>query len=430
MEKTYRPVLEDKRIDSLDIVRGFALLGILLMNIHGMGLPFAYGDPTLSGGAEGLNLQVWVMNNLFFEGTMRGLFTIIYGTSVILLLSRLETRDPSVGAADIYYRRVMWLILFGLIHSYVLLWHGEILFSYGLMGLLLFPLRNTAPKWLLVTALVLIAIGITLDVKDYQELKGIYAEAPAIEQLKESGKELTHEQEETLEAYQEARDKKSPEQVQRVTRVKNSGNYGEVFSMIAPVNAYYHKFYPYRYDLWDLLSYMILGMAFFEWGILQNQKNAGFYALLAVLGYGLGILVNLYETQLTIEAHWETLAQVKAAQTYQVGRLLITLGHIGLVMLMIRWGVLKFLQRAVGAVGRMAMTNYVMHSIIAAFVFYGFGWGLYGKLERHELYYVVFSIWAFQLIVSPIWLKYFYYGPLEWLWRSLTYKRRMEFRRK
>ncbi len=427
--KGYQPVQEVQRITSLDVIRGFALLGILLMNIHGMGLPFAYADPTIAGGSEGSNLQVWMMNNLFFEGTMRGLFTVIYGASAVLLLNKLENRDASLGAADIYYRRVMWLLLFGLIHAYVLLWWGEILYSYALFGFLLFPLRKTAPKWLLAAALVLISIGILLDVADYHEMDRIYKKGPELEQLVNRGTELNLEQETTWEAYQEALEKHPEEEIAGDVKVKSTGTYVEIFKAFVPVNAFMQSKFSYRYDPWDLLSFMLMGMAFFKWGILQNQRSTGFYLLMTVLGYGLGVLVNYYESLIEIEANWDSLAQARAHQSYHVGRLLITLGHIGAVMLMVRWRVLSFLQKAVAAVGRMALTNYVMHSIIAAFVFYGFGWGLYGQLERYELYYVVFSVWILQLITSPLWLRYFHFGPLEWVWRSLTYKKRQTFRR-
>ena len=118
----------------------------------------------------------------------------------------------------------------------------------------------------------------------------------------------------------------------------------------------------------------------------------------------------------------------KAAMTYQIGRLFTTMGHIGLFMLFIKSGVLGFLQKALAAVGRMALTNYLMHSVITSILFYGFGFALYGTLQRYELYFIVGSIWIFQLITSPIWLKYFQYGPAEWLWRSLTYQKKQPFK--
>jgi len=428
--KAHQPVLEGKRIKSLDVIRGFALLGILLMNIHGMGLPFAYSDPTLAGGSEGLNLQVWVMNNLFFEGTMRGLFTLIYGASVLLLLNKLEETDTGLSTADMYFRRITWLLFFGLVHAYVLLWDGEILYPYAVFGFLLFAARKWKPIRLLTAAAVLLAMGTFLSVLDYQEMKEAYAKAPGLIEMKEAGEQLSFEDNGLVTMYEEAQVKHAPEEIEADIKVKSTGSYLAVFKAKAEDNTFMQSWFTYRYWTWDLLPFMLIGMAFFQWRILHNERSTPFYLLMSLLGYGLGLAVNYFETRMVVDAGWDSLAINRAEQTYHLGRLLVTFGHVGAVMLMIRWGVLKFLQRAMAAVGRMAFTNYVTHSIIAAFIFFGFGFGQYGQLERYELYYIVFSIWAFQLIVSPIWLSYFHFGPLEWMWRSLTYGKAQPFRKK
>ncbi len=97
------------------------------------------------------------------------------------------------------------------------------------------------------------------------------------------------------------------------------------------------------------------------------------------------------------------------------------MGHVGLIMIFCKLPILQWLKTSLAAVGKMALTNYLMHSVICLIVFTCVGFGLFGKLQRYELYYVVLAIWIFQLIVSPIWLSYFRFGPAEWLWRSLTY---------
>ena len=425
----FKPVQASNRIHSLDIIRGFAVLGILLMNIHGFGLPMAYEDPTISGGAEGLNLKVWIMNGLFFEGTMRGLFTLLYGAGVVLLTQRLEKREAGLATADIYYRRVLWLLLFGLFHGFVLLWDGEILYHYALFGLMLFPFRNMAAKGLLILCIALISCGVILDVLHYQEKKEVVEKGMAVELLKNQKDSLTETQQTDLKAFEKFKTKPSQEELKSMVDGMQ-GSYADAFMTKAPEVIWMQSSFIYRYGAWDLLAMMFLGMALFKWGVLQNEKSTGFYLLLTGIGYGLGLLINWYETELVVSSNFDRLAMAKSAQTYGIGRVLITFGHIGLVMLFIRWRVLGFLNKAFAAVGQMALSNYLTHSIICAFVFYGFGFGLYGKLERYELYYVVGSIWVFQLIMSPIWLKYFQFGPAEWLWRSLTYKKKQPFRKK
>jgi uncharacterized protein len=149
------PVNSDERINSLDVLRGVALLGILLMNIVGFGMVFnAYNDPTVMGGAGGWNLRVWATNSMLFEGTMRAMFSMLFGVGMILMTTRMEKRGGGIEVADIYYRRTIVLLIFGLIHAYLILWAGEVLFAYGLFGLFLFPFRNTAPKKLIIASVV------------------------------------------------------------------------------------------------------------------------------------------------------------------------------------------------------------------------------------------------------------------------------------
>ena len=125
------------------------------MNINGMALAHAYGDPTVSGGATGWDLYTWITTNMLFEGTMRALFSLLFGAGMFILLDRLEKKGAGIKAADIYFRRLMWLLFFGLVHSYLILWTGEILFSYALMGFLVYTFRNMAPKKLIIIALFL-----------------------------------------------------------------------------------------------------------------------------------------------------------------------------------------------------------------------------------------------------------------------------------
>ena len=152
------PLQPSDRIHSLDIMRGIVLFGILLMNINGMGLARAYGDPTVSGGSTGWDLYTWIATNMLFEGTMRALFSLLFGVGMYILLDRLEKKGAGLKAADIYFRRLMWLLFFGLVHGYLLLWVGEILYSYALMGFLVFSFRNMAPKKLIFIAILLFSI--------------------------------------------------------------------------------------------------------------------------------------------------------------------------------------------------------------------------------------------------------------------------------
>ncbi len=425
------PVTTSERIRSLDVLRGVALLGILLMNITGFGLVFmAYVDPTVQGGADGYNLLAWLINNMFFEGTMRALFSMLFGVGMVLMTSRMINRGGGIEVADIYYRRTIWLLIFGLIHGYLILWTGDILFAYGLWGLFLFPFRNTNPKKLITAVVVLTLIGVGLQYGKYSKL-GEYKMQYEAAQSYSEGQELPKEVREGKEAWEGivAELKPDKEKIVEDTESMHKG-YLDLVLFLAPVNRMMQTTFNYDYNPWDVLAMMLLGIALFKMGVITAQLKMKSYLLMVLIGYGIGIPINYYESNILLENEFSILSFYESGLTYPFGRIAMSFGHIGLVMIFCKLNILGFLRNALSAVGRMALTNYIMHSVICAFVFTGIGFSLFGKLQRYELYYVVFAIWLFQLIASPIWLKYYRFGPLEWLWRTLTYKKLQPFRRK
>jgi uncharacterized protein len=192
-------------------------------------------------------------------------------------------------------------------------------------------------------------------------------------------------------------------------------------------NQFMQTWLPYRLWVWDILSFMLIGMAFYKLRIFHGERSNRFYLFLILLGYPVGLLINFYETRMLLENNFAALTILQADQTYQIGRLFTTMGHVGLFMLFIKSGIFNFLQKSLAAVGKLALSNYLMHSIVTSIIFYGDGFSLYGRLQRYELYYIVAALWIFQLIASPIWLRYYQYGPAEWIWRSLTYQKRQRF---
>jgi len=428
-ENNFGPVAGKSRIEALDITRGIALLGILLMNITGFGLSWmAYEDPTVQGGSEGPNLFVWVMNFMLFEGTMRGMFSMLFGVGMVLLTTRMESRGAGLMTAEIYYRRLLWLLLFGVIHAYILLWPGEILYGYALFGMMLFPIRKWPVKWLIIAAAVLTLVGTALNTYKYSgkmdkkakyELAQNYSEADMPEDVKK-GKEAW----EGIIAEMKPSDEKIQEE-----KASMHGNYIELLLFLAPYNRYMQTEFIYDVYTWDVLVMMLLGMALFRMRIITAEHSYRYYALMMIAGYAIGFSINYYELRTILDADFAADAFMTAGLSYPYGRIAVTIGHIGLIMLFCKSGILGFLRHSLASVGRMALTNYIMHSVICAFVFYGIGFSLFGQLERYELYYVVFSIWLFQMIASPLWLKYYRFGPLEWLWRSLTYNKKQPLKR-
>jgi uncharacterized protein len=428
LEATLAAHKGSERIQSLDVMRGIVLFGILLMNINGMGLAHAYGDPTVSGGSTGWDLYTWIATNMLFEGTMRGLFSLLFGVGMFILLEGLEKRGAGLKAADIYFRRLLWLLLFGLIHGYLLLWTGEILYQYALMGFLVFSFRHLAAKKLILIALVLFSIGTIWNYADYQKDLQFIADVEKVENYKVEGKALDKELQAVDFKWEGRAYERSTAGIEEYNTNMRKG-YFDLVSFLAPENKENDKNWSYRYDPWDVLSMMLLGIALFKWGVLSAKKSYRFYGLMAGLGYLVGLSVNFYEVNYIMDNNFSLLSFSRTNVTYDLGRLGVAMGHVGLIMLFCKSPILSWLKKALSAVGKMALTNYVMHSLFAMAIFTGVGFGLFGEFMRHELLYIVFSIWTFQLIASSIWLKYYQFGPLEWIWRNLSYLKKHPIRK-
>lgn len=425
------PTSAEERILALDALRGVAVLGILLINVAGAGLPFAYGDPTNAGGATGANLAAWALNSLLVEGTMRGLFTLLFGAGIVLYTSRLERAGLGLQTADLYYRRTIWLIVFGLVNAYLLVWAGDILFYYGVAGLILFVFRAQPVRRLLAFAIPLLCLQTVTGTLDYIEIHQTRLDAEHAQALRQGGATLNAEQEAAIAACQEHLDylKPSAEAVQQRVEAMRAGylsamreNAGEAF--------FSQTEFFYLLGLWECLGMMLLGMALFRSGALTAQWSNAAYARMLVLGWGIGLTVNGLEIAHQLRNDFDLHAVLTAGYvTYDLGRIPLTLGHLALVMLLLRSGRLRGAFMVLARAGQMALTNYLAASVICLFVFTGAGLALYGQLERHELYWIVLAIWAAQLAWSQWWLARFRYGPMEWLWRSLTRWERQPLRR-
>ncbi len=430
LQGSFSPTDRKERINSMDIIRGIALLGISLMNITGFGLYNAYSDPTVTGGATGWNLNVWWINNMFFEGTMRGMFSMLFGAGIILFTNRSSENTLGISVTDLYFRRILWLFLFGMIHCYILLWHGEILYCYAITGMFAFSFRNWEPKNLIIGTVVLLSITMCLSIKDYFQTKSSFDAATEAQVKKDQGTVLTAPEAKSIEKWQEvvAQRKPSQEKIDEEIAAYQKG-YFSVLMHKAPLNQFMQTTLMYRLFFLDAFAMMLLGMALLKSGILKAAKSNRYYGFMAMVAYTVGLTTNYFESDYLISHQFGIVPLDLVNISYDLGRVSTTIGHVAIIMLFIKSGWLQFLQKSLAGVGQMAFTNYIMQTIICNTIFLGFGFAMFGKLERYQLYYVVFGIWVFQIIISPIWLQYFRFGPLEWAWRSLTYWQKQPFRK-
>jgi uncharacterized protein len=419
------PISKLERISSVDVLRGFSLLGILLMNIVSFGLPMsAYMNPAAYGGHTGADLAFWFTNQVLFEGKMRAIFSMLFGAGVLIFTSRFEARGDTRGP-DLYYRRTMWLIAFGLVHAYFI-WAGDILYSYGVCGLFLFPLRNLKPKTLWITAFVFLLLGAGKNVGGYFHFTEIKPKAEEAIVAEKAGAKLPDELKKAKDEWESIRKVFSPTPEEIDKEIKEMrGSYGTAFGRRAKEVSFFQND---RTMLIDVLVMMLAGMALFKMGVLSAARSAAFYWRMVVIGFAIGVPLNAYLGKVMIDSGFSVMTLFLTWAFYDIGRFSVAAAYIGIINLLCKAGAMKFLTNRLAAVGQMALTNYLFCSIAGTLLFNGYGFGLFGQLRRAELLYVVFAFWAVSLIVSPIWLRYFRFGPAEWLWRSLTYWKKQPMR--
>lgn len=427
------PVSQQERINILDSLRGIATLGILLMNVPGFGFPEARANDPSIYNETGINFRAWYIVEWLFSGTQRALFSMLFGAGIILFMGRMGKKVEGIMPAMYYFRRQMWLLVFGLFDAFVLLWFWDILFAYAICGMLLFVFYKKSAKALMIFAFVCLAL-MTLrnNISLYRD-KAVVQKGEIAAAIDTSVNKLTETQKQDLDAML-AMKKESSTDAQRTKAEKEmqavTGTYATLYKVQGDKSIHVELYYTY-FLIWDMLLFMFIGMAFFKSGIITGDAPTKIYWWLTIAGLGIGLLLSYYQQQDIINtqfSHYEYSKQV-VFNDYQLARMFRSLGFFGLVMLLYRSRKFNWFFNLFKPVGQMAFTNYLAQSFCGLIFFYGIGFGYFGKLERYELYIYTAVIWLLEIIWSHVWLRYFRMGPMEWLWRSLTYWQKQPFKR-
>jgi len=424
------PVKLDQRFPTLDIVRGVALLGILMLNIEDFAgseglsdIPIGLAKAAFVGWHAHLDWTIVIVKWLFGEGRMRGMFSMLFGAGVILLTERIEHRAGPGKAAGVYYRRNLWLLLFGLFHGFVI-WFGDILVDYSVMALLfLYPLRRLCSRTLIVCGLAIWLLGGTATRIHAAHVVEILHKDAQLTAAKAAGHSASYVQQALLAASQKEQQAHAASLKEDIRKGQLGFLDGWPHRIEAEQNWLWAKFSSFRFVEW--LGAMITGMGLYKVGFLTNRRRVREYVIVAIAGYAVALpltligLWHLYHAGFTIaaDARWMRIP-------YTTELCAGTLANPSFLLLLIRSGKFKRVFLPLAAVGRTAFTNYILTSIICQTIFAWGPWKLFGQFEFYQWYVVVAGVWTFNLVFSSIWLRFFVFGPLEWLWRSLTYWKR------
>jgi uncharacterized protein len=437
-----QPVTSGDRVQSVDVMRGVALLGILAMNIIAFAYPsMAYMNPNLealrsyTGEFSGANKLAWWVAHTVFDLKMMSIFSMLFGAGLVLMDGRSSQRAAQGGLsqrgfAAIFYRRLAWLLVIGMLHAY-LLWWGDILVAYALCGMALYPLRKIRPALLIAIGVCLALFAIPLSAGLGALMDWMRDQATEAQRVADTGGTLTQDQSNILKGYEQMKEGVEPSADvinQTITRMR--GSWLDVLSVNAVQAAMLQTFIFALFTLWRALGLMLIGMGLAKLGVFSASRSMRTYGVLAIGGYAIGLPLVHYGGERQIQSNFDMIDFYFVNSHFNyIGSFFVALGHIGLVMVVCRSGTATVVTSRFAAVGQMALTNYLMQSFLCTLYFNGWGFGQYATLERAETYVVVAIVWALELIWSPLWLSRFRFGPAEWVWRSLTYWKTQPMRR-
>lgn len=396
----------EARFVTLDAMRGFAVMGILAMNIVAFAMPeWAYVTPLAYGGETQSERTAWLISFILIDGKMRGLFSLLFGASMMLIIERADAKDES--AARVHYSRMFWLALFGLAHFFFI-WMGDILFLYAIVGCVAFLFRNCEPGQLIKWALIIFGTGLLIWGLQFGGLQFLQmlATAPG------ASPDLARQYREIM----------ASSDLDFDTARQLALHRGDYSGIVADKLADWAR--PFGLVLQssaETLPLMMIGMAVKKNGFITGEWPRSEYAMWAKTMLIPGLFLSALAGGSVTYAGYDKVAALGALFAWgAIPRLMLTIGYAALLVMLIERMAGSGVIMRVTAAGQAAFTNYLGTSIIMTTIFYGYGLGLFGFVSRVELWLFVVAAWAIMLLWSKPWLSRFRYGPMEWLWRSLA----------
>ncbi|KAF7771961.1 hypothetical protein PCIT_a1935 [Pseudoalteromonas citrea] len=392
------PLEPQQRLTNLDVVRGVALLGILLMNIQGFSLHFAaYSNPMALGPINETDYLIYYLNHILADQKFMTLFATLFGVGVILMTEKLDVKGAKTR--KIHFKRMAILMFIGLFHAYFL-WFGDILFTYAIAGMIVYSMRRKSVKFLIVIGIVLLSLtSLTL-----------YS----------IGISLPHILIEDPQAITDMNTYWAPSQTQIADDIA-ANQMGWVAAMSHRIAMAAYMQSNILFYLPRVIALMCIGMALYKLNLfgntLSNRRLAGY----CIVSLSVGITLSAIGIEQNSASGWPLKAMLSGQLYNYWGSVFSAFAYLCALILFCRSAMLIKLKQLLANIGKMALTNYLAQSLICCFIFSGWGLGLYGSMSRSELLFVVVAVWVCQISFSTLWMNWFKFGPVEWLWRCLTY---------
>lgn len=382
------------RNTSIDFIRGVALLGILVINMQAFAMVSAtYANP-MAAGQSTFDVVLWCIQHVLADQKFMGIFSMLFGVGLAIFTDNVERR----GGSPLYrfYRRLFWLALFGCVHAY-LVWHGDILVTYAICGLFVFWLRRLSPRKLFAAAVGTLVLGacVTLTLQILLPFMSAIESAELAQEWRPDANWIAYE-----------------------TGVFRSGWWEQMELRVLFALGFQMEFFV-LFTFWRASGLMLLGMGLYRAGFFDSEGRGPRYLQVAAAGIVSGLVLSGSGLVYNFAREWSMEASMLAGGLFNYcGGIAMSVGYMALLMLVPAGFVLR---APIEAVGRTAFSNYILQSVLATWIFYGHGLGLFGLLSRAEQWFVIVGIWTVQIGLTLLWLRFYKMGPLEWLWRKLTY---------
>jgi uncharacterized protein len=431
---TLAPVRGRERIAVIDILRGVAILGIFFINLPAMMGPLSalLGDPRGLGWSPA-DQTTWLFMNTFLEGTQRGMLEFLFGAGLMVTAAKAMEGDGPVAVADLYIRRNLWLLAFGLFDIFALLWVADILHIYALCALALFPFRKLKVKWLITLGLSLAMLQLVIGALEYVSRSDLQQTHQVAVDKQAKGQKLTKDETAAVKQWQEKVDKiaKGDPEVNQLTKDETkarAGSMGDYAGFLISTYVWAVGKGSLLFGVLEAFAVMLLGIALWKLGFIQGKRTTREYLVALILAYGFGLTARYL-------GGLERLAFAPIPKTIwmttELARIAVSIGHVAAINLLVRAAAGRRLLAPFKAAGQVAFTLYLMQQVIGIWLFYspvglhlpsGQGWACAAGLAA--------LVVLFQLTLANLWLRWFVAGPVEWLWRSLSYCQKQPFRRR
>ena len=468
------------RIASLDAIKGVAVLFGLIISIYVWG-GFSDGmQNQLIGQSNGIRHSIYVLASFFFEGKMRGLISLAFGAGMILFLLKSHPAS-SVSNGELLVRRSMWLMVFGVVNAFVFLWPQDVLFHLGIMGLLLFPFPRMNTRWLFISVVIISLIGVGKNYWYFADDQKAYGKYVVIQKLekkfsadsaarmktkdsslfkkrqagaagvndsianskindslaKKAGDTLTRKQKDEKQAWEGIAKRYKYEAKNDSGNIKalQANSYSKNWDQILQQSKNRESTWFYQNGVWEFAALILLGMFLFKIGFFSGRFSQGQYMIMATSFIILGLLCAWYRLhfQKVSITDYTLFVKTRAAPSsllWPFERAFLVTGIAAKIVWATQSRMFSRFYSIFVDVGRLALTNYLMQSVFLSIFFYGYGMGYFARIGHYKLYFLVAEVCVVQIVFSVFWLRYYYFGPAEWLLTSLMYKKKMPFRRK